>query len=425
MGSDEESVARENERLRARLAALEQEVGGVEAPFLKSVLAALPALITRLDDRGVIRFLNRYLPGHAPENVLGRSVFDFIAPGDIPVARACIERVLATGETGRYRIAGAGPAGETRHYETIVVPVEDHDGARGACLVSLDVTEQVLREQALRSSEESLQLAVAATGVGLWRWEIATETVTWNETMHAIAGFERPLGSAEYVETLVHPDDRASVREFLGALIESDAGAAEPPWRMHRIVRKDGTVRSVLPSGHVIRDARDKPVAVVGGMLDITEQRAREERLRQTQKLEALGSLTAGVAHNFNNMLAVILPFIELVVEHPEQPNAELARAAQHSAQRAADMVRQLMMLAGKRRGEAKATRDVARLVTTASEICRRLFGDQPGLELRIDDAPLLVHCDEAALEQVLVNLLLNARDALATGAPARPRVEV
>lgn len=166
--------------------------------------------------------------------------------------------------------------------------------------------------------------------------------------------------------------------------------------------------------------------------LDVTSDLERErafeaidDRLRQTQKLEALGSLTAGVAHNFNNMLAVILPFLDRAASNPARVDPELADAALHAARRATDMVKQLMLLGGRRRRRTSAQLDLASIVESAVDICRRTFESEVTVGFQPPPGELLVTCDETAIEQSVVNLLLNARDAVSDACRPNPTIRV
>jgi nitrogen-specific signal transduction histidine kinase len=164
---------------------------------------------------------------------------------------------------------------------------------------------------------------------------------------------------------------------------------------------------------------------LIGGVRDITEQREFEDLRREAQKLEAIGQLSAGVAHNFNNMLTGIIPNIELALEGATPEVGELLRAAQDAALRASELVGQLVTFAGRAQAGPRRAEDMRGLVQRAVEMCRRTFDRSIELTTRLPGTEQLVVAAATELEQVLLNLLINARDAVSSLSIATPQVEV
>lgn len=185
-------------------------------------------------------------------------------------------------------------------------------------------------------------------------------------------------------------------------------------WRgqTHRIVRPDGGVRWMMSSGDVIREG-EKVVCVIGCNVDITEHHALEEQMRHAQKLEATGRLTAGIAHNFNNLLAAIVPTLELLTRVAPPSHQDILLEASHAARRAAELVTGLMTFAGQRRAHTRQAESITALVEQAVRICRTAVDQRVQLVVQLPESPLWIECDAGAIEQVLLNLMLNARDAL------------
>jgi PAS domain S-box-containing protein len=338
-------------------------------------------------------------------DVMGRRVFDvfpFLREHglDEAMARALAgETVMA--EAVPYVVPGAPNRYHDRHY----VPLRGDDGAIiGMLGIVRDVTPRRSVEDALRASEAHLRMAIDAAAVGIWSWDIRTDEVRWGDPLAAIFGLPpgvAPRGREEYL-ALIHPDDRAGSAERIAHGVVSGRWEDE-----YRIVRPDGAVRWVMAKGTVLGDV------VLGAVLDVTDRRLREERQRQAQKLEAVGQLTAGIAHNFNNMLMGMLPNLELAARTAPPELEPMLRDAEQSAQRAAHLVRQLMTYAGRNRPTARSVEAIATLVERTAGFCRTTF-DQSIVFRASYDHTACARVDAAQIEQAILNVLINARDALA-----------
>jgi two-component system cell cycle sensor histidine kinase/response regulator CckA len=413
----------ELERLKQRVAELEaQAAANVDhAPFLDSVLQAVPLFIIRVDHNLRIRYLNRYQPGHTPETTIGRSSFDFLPPDVHELYRVRVEQARETGQVTSYPTRGVLPSGQVAHYETYVAPVHEADGSIGACLAAVDVTVQKRREEELRDVEAKLSLALEGTGLGLWSWNVETGEIVWDEAMRRMHGADPPPSAEVYATNRIHPDDYAGYQKQQQHALRDGVWKPLP----YRIVRPDGTIRWVYGIGHGVRDETGKIVKLYGGLLDVTAQRALEEQLRQAQKMEAIGNLTAGVAHNFNNMLTVIVPTLELLGKSVSPERAQLVAEATHAARRAAEMVQQLMTYAGQSLSHERDVQRVDTIVNASVGICRRAFDRRVQLEVAFEGEPPNVLGNSVQLEQVIVNLLLNARDAVIDAGRSESRVLV
>jgi len=261
---------------------------------------------------------------------------------------------------------------------------------------------------------------VEATGIGLWTLDVATGVLEWSPRMKEIMGRNEPLRDEEYLET-VHPEDQDLAR----AVYERLRGGDDTAWMRHRILRPDGEVRWVVPAGRIMRDSAGTPVRVIGGYLDVTALHHLEERVRHAERMEALGTLTSGVAHNLNNLLAVIRPTLELTSAHVTQEGAALLADATTAAERAARVVRQLMTFAGHTHVTQSRIVLLVPLIQSTLEFSRRSVPSE--IQLDFENAAVDVHvqCDPDELSMVLCNLILNARDALLSARTENPRVDV
>lgn len=405
----DEALVREIERLRARIAELEAERDEDALASLRSLLAATPAFVARVDADWRMRDMNRLQPGLTLDEVIGRPVLDFIDPAHHEVASNAFHHTQATGEGGRYDVVALGAHGESTHYRTYVAPVREADGRYGFFLIALDVGEIAKKEEALRQTERRLAFALEASKLGLWSWDVVKGEVLWDDRMMALMGTSAPLDLRDYVERMVHPDDRDAVR------IEGERSFELGRFQatQHRIVRPDGEVRWMLAVGEVEVDDAGVPRRVMGGNLDITEQRMLEEAARRAQRMETVGNLTAGVAHNFNNMLMAVLPSLEMLKEVVPASHMALIDDATNAAERAADMVRKLMTFAGRSHVEPLERCNAGELAERLVAICKRTFDRHIEITCAIAPGTPDVAVSASEVEQVLMNLLMNARDAV------------
>jgi PAS domain S-box-containing protein len=389
--------------------------------FLRAVLEAIPAVVVRLDSQLRITYVNHMRGGLTPAQVFGRPASEHVAPPDLEAFRQAVEHVLRTGETRSYFARGVHPVPGVplAHFQCHAALIEEADGRRDVCIVATDVSEHVARAHELQRSEEKLRVAVEATGIGLWTWHVDTDVIECDPRFVELVGFA-PATGREFRERVFHPDDRARAVSGTEA-----ARRGQPAFAEHRIVRPDGEVRWLLPRGRVIRDEAGRVVRITGGTLDVTAQRKTEEQLRHAQKLEAIGSLTAGVAHNFNNMLAIMLPAFEVAQRTADADHAPLFEDALHAARRAAELVRQLMTFAGRRGAPTRVSADLGPLIERAVSLCRRTFDGRVSVHTSAASPCSAVICDPAAIEQVVVNLVINAWQAVEAADRPEPWIGV
>ena len=413
----------ELEQLRLRVAELEQRAtrGEDARRMLESVLVTAPALICHLDHEEKFLFVNRYLPGFGPDTVLRRSVYEFLAPSSHAAARATIRQVMDTRQPSSFDSISGGPDGKQARYTTEVAFLEAPNGLPGVLLFAMDVTARFEREAQLTEREAALRVAAEATGLALWSSDNVTGEVTWNERMHEITGLKEPVALDVYL-TKVHPDDMPSVKRSI-VIFERTGVLDSLP---HRIFRPDGSVRWVTSLGRALRNERGVVNKVVGGSLDLTSLREKESELQHANKMEAVGQLAAGIAHNFNNMLTAILPTLDLLGFHVPEEDLPLVEGASHAGRRAAEMVRQLMTFAGGRgpaRNHSRSER-AGEVVGRAIAMCRHVFGPRIRISETIQDGNAWLE-DAGQVEQALVNILINARDALNESPPGAPEIRV
>lgn len=283
--------------------------------------------------------------------------------------------------------------------------------------VLMDISSRKQAELALIQSEAVWKLALDSSGDGVWDWNLGTKRAFFSPSIPAMFGYtEEEVGpSADAMRHLTHPDDVPLVRAELSAHL---AGRASRYRCEHRVLRKDGDWTWVLSRGMVIeRDASGQALRMVGTFTDISShkqaearQRQLEAQLRESQKMEAIGTLAGGVAHDFNNLLAAILGNLTLAQEElpPDHVAGTSLDEIHRAAVRARHLVQQILTFS-RRQGLTLKRQAVGPLVTETLALMRALL--PAGVRLRTPESQpnLDVMADATQLQQVLMNLCTNA----------------
>lgn len=279
----------------------------------------------------------------------------------------------------------------------------------------LDVTARKRTEEMVLETSRRLELATRSGGIGVWDWNIATGTLHWNERMFELYGITPHSfdGSIDAWIAAVHPDDRALARAAAEAAVSGEKDYDTE----FRVVQSDGRLKILKSDAVVVRDEEGHPLRLIGLNRDITEQRQLASRLLQAQKMEALGRMAGGVAHDFNNNITVILGYTELS-RHAEvncdkfrEYLDEISQAAEHSR----DVTQQLLAFS---RHEMVTPRrvDLNQLIRQAEKTLLRLIGGNIQFRLSTPEGIWPVLIDPAQFNQVIIHLAANARDAMPFG---------
>lgn len=299
-------------------------------------------------------------------------------------------------------------------------PWRDATGAIGGIFVRTErTTEQHSADEELRRTHQRLQEASRLARVGYWDWDLGTDAVTWSAEVYELFGVDPSRTDLTYEDYFqaIHPADRDRVSED----VERAIAAGGSFYFEHRIVLPEGIERRVAIDGRV-QPSVERPgqgsssTMLLGAVQDVTERQNLEERLRHSQKLEATGRLAGGIAHDLNNILTVIFSFGQLAREGLEdealrQDIEEILLAAE----RASALTSQLLAFS-RRRAVLPRVLDVNEVLRRTHAFIERALGEDIRYAAHLCEGLWNARIDPNALEQVLLNLAVNARDAMPRG---------
>ncbi len=284
-----------------------------------------------------------------------------------------------------------------------------------------DITERKQAEKKLKESETRYAITLDAVNDGIWDWHVPSGNAFFSSPYYTMLGYDNEEFVASYSSwrMLVHPEDIDRVEQELRQSIETGKGFIIDL----RMKMKSGKWRWVSTRGKAVEwDTAGKALRMVGTLSDITQRKSAEEESRklqnqllQAQKMESVGRLAGGVAHDFNNMLMVIIGNTEMVMEatDPSTPLYANLQEIYTSAQRSADLTRQLLAFARKQTIQPEIV-DLNELLSGMIKMIQRLIGEDIDLVWKPAAKLWPVKMDPSQIDQILVNLAVNARDAIA-----------
>ncbi len=290
-------------------------------------------------------------------------------------------------------------------------------GARTIRLVvSADVADRRRAEGALREREELFRNVIAHIPCGVFWKDRASVYLGCNDQVardHGLAVRGEVVGQSDYELALI-PEEAELSRNSDRRVIETRAPLLNIE-ESH--TRRDGRKSALLVSRVPLRDSSAEVIGVLGVYQDVTERKRLEEQLRQAQKMEAIGRLAGGIAHDFNNLLTIIIGNAHLLRQLPEgTPDLpQLVDDIHEAADRAAALTRQLLTFS-RRQPSCPEVIDLSEVVAGLAGLLRRLLGERITVRSQVNPEPVRVRADRGQLEQVVMNLAVNARDAMPGG---------
>ncbi len=404
----------------------------------KAFLLSIPALVY-VKNRDYEYLLGNsafaHFVGSPAGDIVGKTDYDLF-PEDMANIFRKTDREVMENDIPRLNIEMQinHPEGGNLWVSTNKAPFHDAQGnVVGIVGISLDITERKNAENALKESEKRLNLVLEGSNDGFWDWNMVTNQVQRNARWNEMLGY-----SPEEIESdvrdwkrLVHPEDLPAVKE----VFRDHLAGKISQYRVEcRILCKSGEWKWIVDRGKVVEwDESGKPLRMAGTATDITERKQAEHekqqlsaQLRQAQKLEAIGQLTGGIAHDFNNILTAIIGYGHLLLMNTvkEDKTRGFVEQILMSADRAAGLTQSLLAFSRKQIINPQPV-DLNEIIKKIEKLLRRLIGEDIQLHTAFYEEPLIVMADCGQIEQILMNLATNARDAMPDGGTLSIRTDM
>ena len=385
---------------------------------LQSILDNTSAVVFIKDREGRYMLVNRRferLFGVGCDDLAGKTDFDLFPEPVARALRASDLQVLASGGVMEFE-ERLPQAGAERIYLSIKACMLDERGEPYAiCGIATDITDRKRTEIALADNERLLLKAEDLAKLGSWELQVGSGELRISRNFQRMVEGEgrRSLQTLEDLIALFSEADREPLRHALAAVIEQGI----PCQAEFRLVPIEALRRIFELHAELEREQHGRPWRVHGIVHDVTEMRRSEESLRQAQKMEAVGLLAGGVAHDLNNMLVPILGYAEMLTTRlaAEGPSQVAAQRIERAALRAKDVVQKLLAFSRKQVISPKAL-DVQHVVSDAALMLKHLIREDVRVEMSFSAEPCWAVCDSVQLERVFLNLAVNAQDAMPAG---------
>lgn len=409
---DLERLASQGAVSKASEAELEQRATRLAQSLLKEAARSVPVGIFQADRDGNVLYANpawRTMAGSTMNDALGFGWLDAVAVEDRDRVRGQWSSAVRSHAAFRSELRfHRQKDGASTWVLAEAVPERDVDGSvRGWLGTFTNISALRKAQVELRRAERHLGAAQRVASLGSWYWSKSQGAMSWTDEVYRVLGVaELDAPSLETLLARIFPEDRA---DFEAALVRLRATGVGSSLR-HRVQRPNGEVRWVQSR----LEATDDGLGLIGTVHDITHQHELEQRLHQGQRLESLGRLAGGIAHDFNNVLSVVLSSAYIIGEESGEHLSEDVASIQDAATRGARLTRQLLAFSRRQVLRPRATR-IDEVVRDLESMLRRLVGEDVSLAFELEVVPPIL-IDVGQLEQVIVNLAVNARDAMPRG---------
>ncbi len=353
------------------------------------------------------------------EQVLHQALNDYLHPADLAASRERQSQVLSEGRwLSLHHVRIRRLDGEYIDVETCAGPCM-FNGAPAIQLIARDVTARMRETEAARRRDAFRETVIRTAAEGICVCSAIDEFPyvrfsVWNDQMRELTGYTLDeINRLGWYQSL-YPDEAVRQRaiERMARMRDGDDMKSEP-WE---ITRRDGERRWVAISTSSVETEDGQP-AVVAMIHDVTEQRLLEQQLQQSQKLEAIGRLAGGIAHDFNNLLSVIFTYSHVLLESfpPDDERRPQLEGIRDAGERAANLTRQLLAFS-RQKPDHPTPLDLNTLIVASASWLQRLVGDDAEIITRFEPKLPAIMADRGPMEQILMNLVINARDAMPRG---------
>ncbi len=405
--SEEETARAEDEAARAEEFATQAEESRER---LEEVLAGISDGFLVMDRDLTILYINAQgaeMVGRPVAELLQQALWTALPAGRGSPLDLAFRDALATRDVVRLE---APLPGTDRRLAAHVYPAGDN-----LSVFFQDVTGRVAAERRAQEGDERLRVALEAGRFGVWEWDIGDGQVTWSDRTYELHGV--PLGGfggrLDDFTRLVHADDLDRV----GGLIQSAIRDRLPYEVEFRVVHPDGSVHWLATAGRVLYRDDGTPDRMLGVTWERTQQRLEEESARHAQRMESIGRLAGGVAHEVNNQMSVVLGFAQFILKRADlaadlrSDVTEIHRAGERSA-----AITSQLLAFSRRQLLRPELLDLSDVVSRFERVIKRTVGERCDLTLQLGAGLAHVEADRGQVEQVLLNLALNAADAMPDG---------
>ncbi|MCB5278407.1 MAG: PAS domain S-box protein [Candidatus Cloacimonetes bacterium] len=389
------------------------------------LLNTMREAVIMVDNDDYIKYVNPSwceLFGYSSEEALGKTGFELVVIADDQhiIRKKNLER--QSGKVDEYILRGKKKNGSLIWLRISGAPVQDEFGTViGSVGIMTDITESKKALDSLARSEEKYRDLFENSMAGVFQSTLDDQYISVNRHFAQMFGYSSPTEMVQSVKDIkdlyVHPEDRIKLKELLlqNGIVENYEV---------ELKRKDGSRLLTLLSARISTN-NDGISVIEGANIDITELRILQDQLLGSQKMEAIGKLAGGVAHDFNNLLTIILGYSEdLLEELPKHsPLRELADEILKAGMRAARLTRELLAFS-KKQIIANRDLDLNSLINNLKGIITRMLGEEVALSFVLAEDLKTVKADPTQMEQVIVNLVINAKEAMPTGGVFRIRTQ-